>query len=184
MNGESYPGVVETQVSVGPAVSPLLVLISAPSGGGKTTLCQQLLAARPEMTRAVTCTTRPPRASERDGWITISWTPVPFAGRCKRAISSSTPLFTPTAMAPSKPRCSASCGRAKRVAERGCAGRGDHPRKGAGRPELKRALISFPDPSLAGNPRRTPAQTRHRLRASHSETAERRPAGDRPVEKL
>ena len=42
--------------------SPLLVVISAPSGGGKTTLCQQLLAARPQMTRAVTCTTRPPRA--------------------------------------------------------------------------------------------------------------------------
>jgi guanylate kinase len=50
-----------------PLVSPLLVLISAPSGGGKTTLCQQLLAARPQMTRAVTCTTRPPRTGEREG---------------------------------------------------------------------------------------------------------------------
>ncbi len=47
--------------------SPLLVLISAPSGGGKTTLCQHLLAARPQMTRAVTCTTRAPREGERDG---------------------------------------------------------------------------------------------------------------------
>ena len=47
--------------------SPLLILISAPSGGGKTTLCQQLLAARPDMTRAVTCTTRAPRDGERDG---------------------------------------------------------------------------------------------------------------------
>ena len=47
-------------------VSPLLVLISAPSGGGKTTLCQQLLTARPQMTRAVTCTTRSPRQGERD----------------------------------------------------------------------------------------------------------------------
>jgi guanylate kinase len=46
---------------------PLLILISAPSGGGKTTLCQQLLAARPDMTRAITCTTRPPRAGELDG---------------------------------------------------------------------------------------------------------------------
>jgi guanylate kinase len=45
----------------------LLVLISAPSGGGKTTLCQQLLAARPQMTRVVTCTTRAPRPGERDG---------------------------------------------------------------------------------------------------------------------
>ena len=50
-----------------PAASPLLVVISAPSGGGKTTLCQQLLAARPEMTRAITCTTRPARRGEQDG---------------------------------------------------------------------------------------------------------------------
>jgi len=55
-----------SQRKAAPGVSPLLVLISAPSGGGKTTLCQQLLAARPEMTRAVTCTTRAPRAGERD----------------------------------------------------------------------------------------------------------------------
>jgi guanylate kinase len=46
---------------------PLLILISAPSGGGKTTLCQQLLAARPDMTRAITCTTRSPRPGETDG---------------------------------------------------------------------------------------------------------------------
>jgi guanylate kinase len=50
-----------------PMTSPLLVLISAPSGGGKTTVCQQLLARHPELTRAVTCTTRLPREGERDG---------------------------------------------------------------------------------------------------------------------
>lgn len=50
-----------------PSPSPLLVVISAPSGGGKTTLCEQLLGARPQMTRAVTCTTRPPRQGEQDG---------------------------------------------------------------------------------------------------------------------
>jgi len=49
------------------ASSPLLIVISAPSGGGKTTLCNQLLAARPDMTRAVTCTTREPRDGEKDG---------------------------------------------------------------------------------------------------------------------
>jgi guanylate kinase len=47
--------------------NPLLIVVSAPSGGGKTTLCQQLLAATPNLTRAVTCTTRPPREGERDG---------------------------------------------------------------------------------------------------------------------
>lgn len=45
----------------------LLVVISAPSGAGKTTVCQQLLAARPDMTRAITCTTRPMRPGEQDG---------------------------------------------------------------------------------------------------------------------
>ena len=50
-----------------PMTSPLLVLISAPSGGGKTTLCNQLLATRPGMSRAITCTTRQPRPGERDG---------------------------------------------------------------------------------------------------------------------
>jgi guanylate kinase len=47
--------------------APLLILISAPSGGGKTTLCEHLLKARPEMTRAITCTTREPRPGEEDG---------------------------------------------------------------------------------------------------------------------
>jgi guanylate kinase len=50
-----------------PTASPLLVLISAPSGGGKTTVCNQVLASRPGMTRVVTCTTRPPRPGEVDG---------------------------------------------------------------------------------------------------------------------
>jgi len=46
---------------------PLLVLISAPSGAGKTTLVNLLLAAQPLMTRAITCTTRDPRPGEKDG---------------------------------------------------------------------------------------------------------------------
>ena len=57
---------METPGKALPVISPLLVVISAPSGGGKTTLCQQLLAARPQMTRAVTCTTREPRRGEQD----------------------------------------------------------------------------------------------------------------------
>src|SRR3981081_581642 len=47
--------------------SPLLIVISAPSGGGKTTLCKQLLAANPGMVRSVTCRTRRPREGEQDG---------------------------------------------------------------------------------------------------------------------
>ena len=57
---------VQGPQSVRKESAPLLILISAPSGGGKTTLCQQLLAARPDMTRAITCTTRAPRPGEKN----------------------------------------------------------------------------------------------------------------------
>jgi guanylate kinase len=49
------------------APNPLLILLSAPSGGGKTTLCRELLAARPDIARAITCTTREPRPGEQEG---------------------------------------------------------------------------------------------------------------------
>jgi guanylate kinase len=67
MNAEMQEIKSDTQPRTMAIANPLLVLISAPSGGGKTTICQQLLAARPQMTRAVTCTTRLPRKGERDG---------------------------------------------------------------------------------------------------------------------
>src|SRR5512136_577328 len=67
MNVESPEPATQTRPEAEQVTNPLLVLISAPSGGGKTTVCQQLLAARPQMTRAITCTTRPPRDGERDG---------------------------------------------------------------------------------------------------------------------
>jgi guanylate kinase len=67
MSAESRDSRGEAPAKAWQTTNPLLVLISAPSGGGKTTLCQQLLAARPQMTRAVTCTTREPREGERDG---------------------------------------------------------------------------------------------------------------------
>lgn len=55
-----------TQSQTGPN-NNLLVVISAPSGTGKTTLCKHLLEANPRMTRAITCTTRSPRDGEKDG---------------------------------------------------------------------------------------------------------------------
>ena len=64
-----------------PGSNSLLVVISAPSGGGKTTLCNLLLAARPRMTRAITCTTRPPRPGEQDGVDYYFLTPPEFERR-------------------------------------------------------------------------------------------------------
>lgn len=57
----------QTRESVKPAAPPLLILISAPSGAGKTTLVNLLLESQPQMTRAITCTTRAPRPGEKDG---------------------------------------------------------------------------------------------------------------------
>jgi guanylate kinase len=48
-------------------LKPLLIVISAPSGGGKTTLCDRLLQDYPEIVYSVSCTTRRPRGSEEDG---------------------------------------------------------------------------------------------------------------------
>ena len=47
--------------------TPLVVVISAPSGAGKTTLCDNVRAVLPSVSRAVTCTTRKPRDGETDG---------------------------------------------------------------------------------------------------------------------
>jgi guanylate kinase len=44
-----------------------LVVISAPSGAGKTTLVRRLLAHEPDLRFSISYTTRPPRAAEVDG---------------------------------------------------------------------------------------------------------------------
>jgi guanylate kinase len=48
-------------------VRPLLVVLSSPSGGGKTSIARQLLAARPDVGYSVSATTRAPRTDEQDG---------------------------------------------------------------------------------------------------------------------
>lgn len=49
-----------------PKSKPVLIVLSAPSGGGKTTLCRELLKRNKSLARAVTCTTRAPRGREKD----------------------------------------------------------------------------------------------------------------------
>jgi guanylate kinase len=48
-------------------VSPFPVILSAPSGGGKTTIARMLLGKRPDLGYSVSCTTRTPRPGEMAG---------------------------------------------------------------------------------------------------------------------
>jgi guanylate kinase len=48
-------------------VSAFPVILSAPSGGGKTTIARALLARRKDVGYSISCTTRPPRGNEREG---------------------------------------------------------------------------------------------------------------------
>ena len=43
------------------------IILSSPSGGGKTTIAHQLMARRKDVDYSVSCTTRPPRDGEIDG---------------------------------------------------------------------------------------------------------------------
>lgn len=81
MSSESSKFKVQSSKSAEKNSAALLFLISAPSGGGKTTLCHQLLAARPDMTRAITCTTRAPRPGEKDGVDYYFFAPAEFQRR-------------------------------------------------------------------------------------------------------
>ncbi|HTS80629.1 MAG TPA: guanylate kinase [Myxococcaceae bacterium] len=50
-----------------PAHQGLLLVLSAPSGTGKTTLARRLVQAHPEAAFSVSVTTREPRGAEKDG---------------------------------------------------------------------------------------------------------------------
>ncbi len=61
--------------------APIIFLISAPSGAGKTTVCNALLATNPNLRRVVTSTTRPARPGERHGVDYHFFSPEEFARR-------------------------------------------------------------------------------------------------------
>jgi len=46
---------------------PFLIVIAAPSGTGKTTLCRQIIKRDKKIKYSVSCTTRPKRKNERNG---------------------------------------------------------------------------------------------------------------------
>jgi len=48
-------------------VNPFPLILSAPSGGGKTTIAHRLLEQRPDVGYSVSCTTRAPRGVEQNG---------------------------------------------------------------------------------------------------------------------
>jgi len=45
----------------------LMLVMSSPSGAGKTTISRELLSREPELTMSISATTRPPRPGEVDG---------------------------------------------------------------------------------------------------------------------
>lgn len=47
--------------------SRLLLVLAGPSGGGKTTVCRRIVAARSDVRFSVSATTRSPRPGEREG---------------------------------------------------------------------------------------------------------------------
>ena len=48
-------------------MKPFLLVLSSPSGGGKSTIARELLASRSDLGYSVSATTRRPRAGEQDG---------------------------------------------------------------------------------------------------------------------
>jgi guanylate kinase len=65
--------------SEAPALPGLLLVLSAPSGAGKTTLAHRFRAGHPEAVFSVSATTRAPRGAERDGIDYHFVTPARFA---------------------------------------------------------------------------------------------------------
>jgi guanylate kinase len=74
----------DSSASQQPATTPVLLVIAGPAGSGKSTLCDRLVAERPEFSRVVTTTTRAPRAGEIDGVHYHFFTPGQFKEKIAR----------------------------------------------------------------------------------------------------
>ncbi len=58
---------LERKMSEKPARFGLALVVSGPSGTGKSTVCKMLLGRNPQISFSVSCTTRAPRPGETDG---------------------------------------------------------------------------------------------------------------------
>jgi guanylate kinase len=65
-------------------VNPFPLVLSAPSGGGKTTIARRLLETRTDVGYSISCTTRAPRAGEDHGRDYFFLTVEEFEARRKR----------------------------------------------------------------------------------------------------
>lgn len=74
------------------ACKPLLLVVSAPSGAGKTTLCNLLLNEFQNMKRSISCTTRAKRKGEVSGRDYFFLTPDQFKQRLRRGLFLETAL--------------------------------------------------------------------------------------------
>jgi guanylate kinase len=61
-----------------------IIVLSAPSGGGKTTLVQAVIAQTPGLVRSITYTTRPKRPAEEDGRDYHFISPEVFEQKCRQ----------------------------------------------------------------------------------------------------
>ncbi|MDD4004195.1 MAG: guanylate kinase [Elusimicrobiaceae bacterium] len=62
------------------------IIVSSPSGGGKTTVCSRVLAEDSSVERVVTATTRAPRAAEEDGIDYHFWPEARFVRNIKAGL--------------------------------------------------------------------------------------------------
>lgn len=65
-------------------MNPFPLIISSPSGGGKTTITKMLLERRKDVGYSVSCTTRPPRGNESNGRDYFFVTQAEFATKRQR----------------------------------------------------------------------------------------------------